>query len=74
MIVLADTILKELGLSDYSIRINTIGSTEERKLFTESLRNYLKPNFDSLSSESKRRFEKNPLRILDTKDAGIWKF
>ncbi len=70
MIVLADTILKELGLSDYSIRINTIGSTEERKLFTESLRNYLKPNFDSLSSESKRRFEKNPLRILDTKDAG----
>lgn len=70
MILLADSVLKDAGLRDYSIRLNTIGTPDERTLFISALKKYLGPFIDSLSAESRKRLEKNPLRILDTKDPG----
>lgn len=68
MIVLGDTILKALGLKDYTITLNTLGTVAERKTYLEKLKEYLKPFESSLSETSKVRLVKNPLRILDTKN------
>ncbi len=68
MITLADSILKSLGLKDYTITLNTLGTIEERKVYLEKLKEYFKPYEGSLSETSKIRLEKNPLRILDTKN------
>ena len=67
-ISLAWIFLKELGLHEkVSLEINTIGSLEERKAYIEKLVRYLKPLESKLSSESRIRLKKNPLRILDSK-------
>ncbi|MBS1492175.1 MAG: histidine--tRNA ligase [Bacteroidetes bacterium] len=68
MIVLADSILKALGLKDYTITLNTLGTIEERKIYLDNLKAFLKPFESQLSETSKVRLEKNPLRILDTKN------
>lgn len=68
MILLADTILKKFGINDSKIKINTIGSLSERENYIKVLKGYLSKYINELSSDSKRRFETNPLRILDTKD------
>ena len=60
--------LKELEIENkVNLEINTIGSSEERKLYIQKLVSYLKPLTNKLSSESQLRLEKNPLRILDSK-------
>lgn len=68
MISLAVKILERFGLKNIRTKINTIGSPEEREKFLEKLKNYLRNHLDSLSVISKNRLDKNPLRILDTKD------
>ena len=69
MIMLADFILKEFGIKNITIKINTIGTLSERTVYLSELKNYLSVYLPELSKDSQRRFEKNPLRILDTKDA-----
>lgn len=68
MILLADAILNEIGLKNFKIRINSIGTIEERSIFIISLREYLIGFEEDLSNDSKRRLVINPLRILDSKD------
>ena len=58
---------KELGIKDLSIKLNSIGSEECRNKFRKELKNYLRPLLPKLTETSQKRFEKNPLRILDTK-------
>ena len=71
IIALANEILKELGLlSRITLEINTLGDEESRKAYRKHLVDYLKDHHASLSSDSQQRLEKNPLRILDTKDTG----
>jgi histidyl-tRNA synthetase len=48
--------------------LNTVGDPASRASFRTALLDYLKPHFAELSPESQTRFEKNPLRILDSKD------
>jgi histidyl-tRNA synthetase len=61
----------ELGLTDLVLRINSIGTPETRHRYVEALREYLRPYAETLSADSQRRLETNPLRILDSKeDAG----
>lgn len=57
-----------LGLRQLSVHVNSIGDAASRASFKEALQNHLRGFFDQLSPESKIRFEKNPLRILDSKD------
>ena len=61
-------IYKRLGLKNLVVHINSVGDSVSRDHFRTALLNYLRPHFDSLSPESQARFEKNPLRILDSKD------
>ncbi|MBX7045309.1 MAG: histidine--tRNA ligase [Ignavibacteria bacterium] len=68
IITLADTILKALGVNEYTIKLNTLGTIEERKVYLDELRKYFKQYEPALSETSKVRLEKNPLRILDTKN------
>ena len=67
IIAISYNFFKELGISDLSIKLNSIGSQECRNNFRKELRKYLKPLLAELSETSQLRFEKNPLRILDTK-------
>ena len=64
-------ILKNLGLSkNIHLELNSLGDRESRKAHRESLVSYLTPFKNSLSADSQIRLEKNPLRILDSKDEG----
>jgi len=67
IIILAYTILKSLGLVDITVKINSLGITSSRKTYIEILKEYLAPHFTGLSEESRKRFEKNVLRIFDSK-------
>jgi histidyl-tRNA synthetase len=57
-----------LGIQSAQLKINSVGCQMCRRAYRETLKEYLKPNLKKLSAESQRRFESNPLRILDSKD------
>ena len=57
----------DLGIPDTRLRINTLGTPDRRDAYVEALRDYLTPYADDLSDTSRRRLERNPLRVLDTK-------
>nr|WP_175581313.1 histidine--tRNA ligase [Thalassospira sp. HF15] len=64
-------ILKALGLWDsITLELNTLGDPESRAAYRDVLVDYFKGHFDKLSEDSRARLEKNPLRILDSKDEG----
>ncbi len=58
---------KELGITELTLKLNSVGSEECRNNYRDELRNYLKPYLSDLTETSQNRFNKNPLRILDTK-------
>ncbi len=68
VISLAQEVYFRCGVKNFKVKINSIGKSEERKKYIELLKNYLKDYLVELSDNSKRRFETNPLRILDSKD------
>lgn len=59
---------KSLGLKNTTLLLNSIGDKSTRSAFGKALKEHLSPHVNSLSEDSKRRFETNPLRILDSKD------
>jgi histidyl-tRNA synthetase len=64
-------LLQELGVSkDVVLNVNTLGDAESRARYRSALVNYFLNHESDLSEESKNRLEKNPLRILDSKDEG----
>ncbi|MGP6139714.1 MULTISPECIES: histidine--tRNA ligase [unclassified Jeotgalibaca] len=65
---LAWDLLKEIGVKDIKLVINSLGRKEERLKFREALIAFLEPHFDDLSEDSKTRLHQNPLRVLDSKD------
>lgn len=68
-IALGTHILERLGLSDRVVlEMNTLGDTESRYAYREALVTYFNRYTSSLSKESLERLDKNPLRILDSKD------
>ena len=67
-IALMLAIYDAFGITGSRLRINTLGLPEERQRYTEALRAWLTPHKETLSESGQRRLEKNPLRILDTKD------
>ncbi len=62
------TLYRRLGLKNLSVQLNSVGDVESRNSYREALKSYLTPLFEKLSSDSKERLQKNPLRILDSKD------
>ncbi len=69
LLAMADQLLKELGINDVTLHLNTLGDAESREAWRAALIEYFRAVKDQLSEESQERLEKNPLRILDSKDA-----
>ncbi|OYV40858.1 MAG: histidine--tRNA ligase [Rhodospirillales bacterium 20-64-7] len=64
-------ILQALGVADdVVLHINTLGDTASRQQYRAALVAYFSGHRDKLSEDSRTRLEKNPLRILDSKDSG----
>lgn len=71
MIALADHMLSALGLRPYvTLEVNSLGDAQSRASYRSALVEYFQGHRDSLSEDSRTRLEKNPLRILDSKDEG----
>ena len=62
------TFVRELGLSGFALKLNTIGDPVCRPRFVEALRAYYAPLLPSVCDDCRMRFEKNPLRLLDCKE------
>jgi histidyl-tRNA synthetase len=61
-------VYRRLGIKGLKVHLNTVGDLATRLTFKEALTEFLRPSFGELSADSQIRFEKNPLRILDSKD------
>lgn len=61
-------IYNKIGITNTTLKLNSIGDPESREKYKEALKAHLKPNYEKLSEISKKRYEKNPLRILDSKE------
>ena len=69
LLSLGDQLLGELGIHDgVTLQLNTLGDTETRDAWRAALVDYFQSHKSSLSEDSLTRLERNPLRILDTKD------
>ncbi len=74
IISLADAFLKNLGLKQVRLKINSIGCKTCRAKYHEALKNYFAPRLGEMCADCKVRFEKNPMRILDCKEDGCRRF
>jgi len=61
-------LFREIGVGEVVVHVNSLGSSGTRDRYREALLTHFGPKKASLSEESQRRLEKNPLRILDSKD------
>ena len=67
IILLAWEFLRNLGLNDLKLKINTVGCPKCRPIYRQKLTEYFTEEADELCGDCRRRLEKNPLRILDCK-------
>jgi histidyl-tRNA synthetase len=67
VLALAHEFLQDLGI-DAALHLNSLGTPDSRRAYVAAVRAHLEPKFDTLSEDSKKRFELNPLRIFDSKD------
>ena len=69
LLVMADQLLKELGIADgVTLLLNTLGDGASREAWRAALVEYFRGVKGELSEDSQDRLERNPLRILDSKD------
>ena len=68
IIALAWDILEKLGIKELNLEINTLGDIADRKTFQKSFLKWLEINKNFLDLDSQMRINKNPLRILDSKN------
>ena len=66
-IALGVNIIKSLGIQSYKVLINTLGDDASRNAYREALKAHFKEHLDELCGDCHRRYEQNPLRILDCK-------
>lgn len=68
LLAMADQLLKELGIEGVTLHLNTLGDAESRGAWRAGLIDFFGKVRGDLSEDSQERLEKNPLRILDSKD------
>lgn len=66
-IALGWSFISSLGLKDLKVLINTLGDDESRNAYRNALKAHFKDHIDTMCTDCKRRYEQNPLRILDCK-------
>jgi histidyl-tRNA synthetase len=70
LLALADQLLHELGIADgVTLQLNTLGDAATREAWRAALVDHFEAHRDRLSEDSLKRLDKNPLRILDSKEA-----
>ena len=74
LLAMADQLLKELGIEGVTLHLNTLGDADSRENWRAALVEYFRVVEGDLSDDSQERLEKNPLRILDSKDPRDKKF
>ncbi len=67
VILMAVNYLKELGLNDLTVELNSLGCPKCREEFKNKLKDVIRPYLPKLCEDCQTRFEKNPLRLLDCK-------
>lgn len=68
LLAMADQLLKELGIVGVTLHLNTLGDADSRDAWRAALVEHFRAVKGDLSEDSQERLEKNPLRILDSKD------
>lgn len=68
VISLAYAFLKEVGLEELELNINSIGCPDCRAQYNKALKAYIGENLNGMCAQCRERFDKNPLRILDCKE------
>ena len=71
VVALGAHVLDALGVLDRTeLELNSLGDAESRAAYRESLVGYFRDHLEALSEDSRARLDRNPLRILDSKDTG----
>ena len=70
IMTLVSTLIKQIGLKDAKLHINSIGCPKCKKVYNDALISYLKGHEDGLCNTCKERMERNPLRVIDCKEPG----
>jgi len=68
LISLICNIIKDLDVKDAKIKINHLGDPDTKKKYCEDLVSYLTPYLEELSETERERLQKNPLKVLDSKN------
>ncbi len=71
LLVMCQRIWRQLGLHDLRLEVNSLGTSDERANYRENLHAFLTVRKDRLDDDSVRRLERNPLRILDSKNPSV---
>ena len=67
-IAMAYQLFNTIGIKEVTLHLNSLGNTESRLAYRQALIDYLTPIRESLSKDSQRRLDENPLRVLDSKE------
>lgn len=68
IIALMLAIYERVGITNATLKINSVGDPESRDAYREALKAHFRPHLEKMSEISRERFEKNPMRILDSKE------
>lgn len=67
-IIFLDRLWKKLKLKNVSLIINSIGDAADREIYRSRLIEYFEKNINTLDEDAKRRYNSNPMRVLDSKN------
>jgi histidyl-tRNA synthetase len=73
LLAMCQRLWRRLSLSDLRLEVNSLGTADERAAFRQDLRSFLDAREALLDEDSRRRLDRNPLRILDSKDPDVQK-
>ncbi len=71
VILIARALWRDLGLTDITLELNSLGQADERRAHREALIAHFEKHAELLDAEAKRRLHTNPLRILDSKNPAM---
>lgn len=67
-IAMAYHLFERLGIKEVTLHLNSLGNAASRAAYRQALIDYLSPMRETLSKDSQRRLDENPLRVLDSKE------
>lgn len=71
LLAMGERLWKRLGLDDVRLELNSLGNAGERAAYREALVEYMAAHREALTEEARERLQRNPLRILDSKDPAV---